>query len=462
VSGQSSLTNENRAFKLGDGTQACTKDMLSKSTTWLQPTGMALFRKSYTFNIIDTPGVGDSDPENDEANMKMLYGQLKKMHEGEERLSLVLLVVKFPQFLDENCEDNIRFYKKMLPALMSNNAVLVITAVEKNALWEKKHSVSGSRPEDTVKKITEWIARVVGNTAFDTVTIDSLFNPESEVEADKAQQTRDDIFKRCVASPAVSLADLQLPKTRTQRINDKNEHERLAGEKEGLLHGLSSAKDSLDEASDRVKNLQGEIGSLKSELASIESELKDKDNEQLVIIHPEKFADTWHWFSRARKSFDISTRTVIRSKQFSEDCEVKKYEVDTDKRIKGTVRKKSWWWGSMECEIFLYSYKRDVHAEKIKKLRKKKKEQEATVAGKNRELTIRLDEQRKYAADVRDFEQKIANIEPKMAALQSEYIKVKDLKMSPRRSMLSALQQNVLTTSVTIFKLCRCVAVVNT
>jgi predicted GTPase len=352
ASGLSTRKNKSCAFTVGTGIKACTKEMKSETASWTrkylpkeaQTKAIITNKKEaikhektaqYQFRIIDTPGIGDSDKVMEERNMTMLYRELKRMRDSGEQLSLALLVVKFPPFLDANYEANIRFYQKMLPAIMQRNVMLVITAVKNDEDWLEEHKVGGKHPEQTIEEVVTWVTKMLGkDTSMRTVMLNSLFLPNTADEAD-ALEARESIFEDCVNLPSVPLNDLRLPKTSMRLVNDAKALERLDGTKKGLLEGIVLAQKQMAGAAEIIQKYLTEISALNAQLAKIEDKIHDMDNAKLCEIHSQTFTDGWHFFWKASSHFDCNTMYIIRDRTFSMGYPT--YDIDEHKRIKGTT-----------------------------------------------------------------------------------------------------------------------------
>ena len=290
-------------FRIGNGTASCSTNWTSKPTEWKYrylPPEVLKQRQIYVdcdeatkhekqtlckFQIIDTPGTGDVNVNNEETNMKLLYNSLKIMKDKQEKLALALLVVKYASFLNEELKANIIYYKKMLPEIMNANVYLIITNVENNETWINKQLKGGKpHPKSIIEKIQQEIQNWLETSSeVPMFTIDSMFDPES-LEEQNAIKIRELLFATCVTTPSITLNGMRFPKTKQQLEKNKREIEKFEGQKDGINKGIALIESNLKNTADKIAALSVAKEYTASKLTQLKEEYEAKNVDELVII----------------------------------------------------------------------------------------------------------------------------------------------------------------------------------
>ena len=384
-SGQALDQKEKPDFPIGNGIESCTDRLSTKPTLWLYrylPPELANNEnvikdnetviknqktKCYIFKIIDTPGIGDTDEESEQAKMQEIYENLLNIRKSPCPLSMVLLVIKYPSLLNKQLERNITFYRYMLPNMMGSNFFLILTHVERNEHWVKTQMKGGKKnPADIVKTFSDEVQKIMGNGfLLTTETIDTMCDSDSEEEKN-AQYVRDRIFETCISAPRINLNFIRLPKTILQLNQDKQEIERLLGEKQGIVKGINLMESKLSEKTKQINEQSTKMQELEQTIKEKQNELNEKDNENHHQFLNQTFTNKWHFLYRwqSKTEFDIQSKYPIKSKIVVGGNAI--YIIDEEKHIQGRLY--SPFWKDLNCHLNLFTLKYIYFEEDIKQL----------------------------------------------------------------------------------------------
>ena len=424
-------------FGIGDGTVSCTTKWKAERTQWTynylslevlnqsqihtNPKEAKKFEKQQlcTFQIIDTPGIGDVNVDKEAENMEHVYEELREMKNRQQELALALLVVKYPPFLSEELKANINFYKKMLPDIWNLNVYLVITNVENNEAWLKKQTKGGQKDPRTIvkkiqKEIQSWLEK---SYDIPMVTIDSLFDSDSPEEK-SAVQVRELLLATCVNSPSISLNGMRLPKTKRMLEEDKRNIRELQGKKDGIKEGIILIEETLSETADKIAALSVQKEATASQLNQCKEEYEDKNGGKLVVIYSNRFTNELQLFSYSKQTFDVKTDFPIRDKIVARGTAV--YEIDDDKHVKGMVYESIW--KNLDCTLTLSTYSCYYYEKQITDLRVRISTLKAELESVTREFDDKSGDERDFKAQLEAYRKQLVDIDKQIEDLKLEYI----------------------------------------
>lgn len=457
VRGCSLYNQEAIIFPIGTGIEECTKNWDSRTIDWTdfseefkdkENASSEKITKNCTIRIIDTPGTGGTDEDNEEKNMQLIFdGLLKIRKSGQQKLSFVLLFVKYPQLLTNQLKRNIEFYKKMIPEIMNSNLILIITHVKQSKNWIAGQMIGGRpAPEVLFNKIREEVQQLMGlaNNVLMMETIDSFCSSGSEEEK-HAIGVRMRILNKCtdVNTPGVSLNTLRLPKTKQILDKDKLEIIRLQSERIGIIRSIEQFKRQISEITTNLIEITKRIKNTESQLEESESELKRLNTFDLIEIKnksiaPEKcckfnccicccccFSTCFSlWLNYP---INITASFPIRKTNLSKGFVLDNTHTN-ENHIGGRVIGP--FWSKSVLTVQVYTYKKDQHRDDITRLENEIDSLTKDMNLHNEQLQKKSQEASKLETSLETFQNRVTEIDETIKCLSSEYISLADIETS--------------------------------
>jgi hypothetical protein len=333
-------------FLMGGGIRSCTTVVQQAFVDYVHLEELAdqkiIEETKVKIRIIDTPGVGDTnDSEGQAAIMHMFYQQLCKISEEKQDISCAVLVMKISTLFDAQCKKNLIFYQKLFRDLFQRNIVIVVTHMSENARGKMMYTGEGNDIAARLRSLQEEVKVTLGlhqDHNIPTIPIESICLDEPDIK--NAQDARRFLFDRCRQVSGMSLSTSEFPKPPIWLEEDLILVKQLEGEKTGLLSGIDLSQGRRIECCHTCKSRMDDVEKSKTKLADLEKDLDLINNEGRVVMLEQTYSDTWHYFFRSTKHFDVSTPFAITN--FAVSGGEVNYETKQIDHVKGTFRGGLW------------------------------------------------------------------------------------------------------------------------
>eukprot|EP01117_Protostelium_nocturnum_P015050 TRINITY_DN5797_c0_g1_i1.p1 TRINITY_DN5797_c0_g1~~TRINITY_DN5797_c0_g1_i1.p1 ORF type:complete len:565 (-),score=87.61 TRINITY_DN5797_c0_g1_i1:386-2080(-) len=331
-----------------------------------------------TIRILDTAGVSDSEGKESQ-NMIKLYQELANITDENQELSCAALVIKFPQLLDKDYLDNLRFYKKLFPQLFDGgNVIIVVTDCNaENKAWKKKQARTGHPVEEVLKKMEQIFQNTleIGHH-IPMFTIDSFADPEDEKEDfQNAQNVRSLIFGRAFDVRGIKMKSLMFPKPTAWKSFDKSIMDNIRKKREGIQVGFKiTDKIYLDIMQKAMKQLVF-VEEQRSTLKQIEQRLSLLDSNSSHIFFDKSFFQIFGPFWWSSESFEIKSHCTFDVK-CSNGFITGNYSLNQT-YFKGKIY--SYWFTNLNATVTATAKKRDYFADAISMLKRRRDELDESI-----------------------------------------------------------------------------------
>ena len=333
---------------------------------------------------------------------------LVKLKERNEKIALVILVLKYSSVLTPEYKTNIEFYNKMLPNLFSSgNVILVVTKVKQTEEWRTEEGASFNENIRILVNEIQSLLKIRYTVNYLCINSKCLAGSLDETHALGVRKT---IFKRVVTSSEISL-ELKFPKTRKWLEEDNVLLVQKTCEKQVLMNELEKCLVNkgtlykLEKKTEERENLRKKVKELEDKLAEL-----DSMDSEVMTIH--KLSATGKIFGPTVAPFkEITPYRIIEYESNWGSIEIIKRE---DKCIEGTVTFEHGFfesWDRHSCELRLTTHKYLKYEVEIKNFKEE--------IEKNKSKIERIDEEIEVL--IRDNENKLL-LENKLIIIEKQIV----------------------------------------
>eukprot|EP01080_Neovahlkampfia_damariscottae_P000534 gene534-8046_t len=447
--GKSSTANtllQENLYPVGDGNTACTKDVTyeellyeTKKVTAPQTEFVfanekerdVFFEKNTKtvmtkIGFLDCPGIGDSNPEFEEENMKKLFSALQELKQKGVKLSSIILCIKSTSFFNENQEMNFKYYLKMFSKVFETCLSVVVTELNKSKLEEEKRKREHKRPADQqIEFLRDKIKAIFGfKTKFPIYGIDNYCLENDDIkEKNRLSETRQQILNSAANSKGFDLSKIGFPKTKSQLDQESKEIAELRGQ----LKVHSKSFELLDHTNKKViddeKEIQNEISAIDDEISQVNRKVFDLNSDKKCLLREESKIGVIQYFGLTQCFIDENFSFKVTNIEISEGYYVLS-EDSTETNIIGVAYGSLW--RSYNPTIRFYTLSKYKNADLISNLLNKLVQLSSFKKPKT-DVSIRLKSQiQQNDAEIKKIKQKMSKIENRIEFLEEEFVKFED------------------------------------
>jgi len=258
-------------------------------------------------NIIDTPGLNESDVKDIEHILDLL-DVIKKLNS----IDLVIICVRFDFKIDVQMKYTLDYYTKLFNGSLNKNILVAITNVSYTRNELRKRKFGNVNEDQNAKNILTETKKLL-NIDFDIpfVLIDSMVDTDSE-DWDIQISRRQFILEKLILCEKLKLENMFFVKTKEIKEDDLNKINKNMGEINGYNKRLIEEEDTKKKnLIDKVQAGLKEINDVKMDIEKMDRSIKEHDNDELITVDVWNAKETWEWFEWLERDFDLKYEILI-------------------------------------------------------------------------------------------------------------------------------------------------------
>jgi len=177
----------NEIFKTGGANKSKTKSIKCVSKVY----------ENNNYDIIDTPGLGDSEERDIDFFQKILF----KIKEGID-LSCIILVINRNILITSEQKKSLEMYKCLFGEYFNTNLIIVVTKITENDVYE--FELKNKTVEDYLRGLKKTLEKeLMINQNIPMYGVNAL--PLSDLESINCKKVRDNIFIKTTNNTTISI-----------------------------------------------------------------------------------------------------------------------------------------------------------------------------------------------------------------------------------------------------------------
>jgi len=291
-------------FPTGSGRKAHTKMINYKYFT--KSSNLALYSSNYC--VIDTPGLLDTDGQDNRNLLHLLY-----ILKTKRIFNAICVVVRYKVPLTEEFYTTMKFYIELLKNIVIRSGLLIVTDFPMSKTKIIQETEDGINLKLEIDEIQNQVEHITG-VRLPVITIDS--KPEDEDSLKSSLASRQTILDVASTKNIVLPKLTIIPKLPIWVLQDFKEIASINGEMKGVSIGVKLGEETLTEVVDKLTILNESIAVNREKIRVLTKEIKRlRDNEFIQISV--NCCDEWRFFRSSSNSFNVTTKFPIHNVYFS-------------------------------------------------------------------------------------------------------------------------------------------------
>lgn len=377
--------------------------------------------KVINYEIIDTPGLNESDTA-DEKNIISILKEINKV----KKINAVLFFTKISNAYSQSFKNIFKYYTQLFPSLVSR-FIIIHTKYTIHELIDHKNDEN----KDWLSERENAFTKETGVRTLHFF-IDSCPSRKYPYQEFLSLYSLGHILSTIEGLKPVDVSDIQYRKTQVVTDIDNTIIARFESENVGFNEAIKIFKTSIAQDSDKLSDINSSLTRTRNELYIHETDLAEKDNTGELLMVTESTDTTYNsWWGTEKYTFKINTMYPIISatknadycgKWVGEKINDKQYEVT----VKGAGKGRHLWFYQMieYATVSLYTTNNHKYADKIPEIKDK-------ISRKHTEILLYEDRQNKILSDsgqkqedLKTFQDYIIKNSNRIVSLKKPYIDV--------------------------------------
>ena len=359
-------TPAHRTFRVGDGNVPCSKEVQTAEVKHTLPHATDV---AVTTQIIDTPGLLDSDLKEEEV-LQQLISYFDKR--GVAAIDGVCVVVRHGVPLKEQFYRVLQVYQSAFPLILKRNSFIIMTAFPLSQEKLQIHRDKGLDPNrsfyDTIHEMEQRLGRVTMSFMVDlSFEAEVLQDYNAQAAIQRCRQTILNSLSRDDVEP-FSLDHIF--KLERWREADAKEAAITRKQLEETQSDIKAREKQQTSYRSRQASCRQSVSRLSTELTEVDKLIKTLSNGEHLLVD-EAHTSSWNWFSESSLTFrysqvayNISSRSVIGEGHLNETEVTNRSYIGT---ITSLLPRES-----LNIRIRIYCLNKDYHSLQLNELNSKR------------------------------------------------------------------------------------------
>lgn len=378
----------------------------------------APFRRvaSSNLTVIGTPELN----EGKEKDLLHVTDFVESLHEIKSVRACVI-VVKCMSKIDQQYKETLQYYSKLLASLFIHNVLVVVTGYRSNEFSKSFEDYA----VDTTQQIVE-SANMSNNPRL--FAIDCL--PIDEIEKISSLKIGELILSYMLSLQEVSVREVKVVKTKAIEADDKKKVKEYEEKRASCCVMLEEVSLKALLVLNEIREKQMKINDINSNLKYLGDRLKELDSDTEVIAHS-YFNGPYHEHKSWRCDYDTVSEWPITS--YSKWCDSNSSwaHCDIEKENKYVLRAKlegktdSSNSNTRHGELTIYTKKKWMYEDKIKKLELRVSEEKADLKKATIEVEACQEKSSRYNEEIKSLEECITTMYRDIKKLKGNTMTIK-------------------------------------